>query len=229
MLPALLLCALASCGTSVPKVKVPAGQIHYLALGDSYTAGTGVDAAQTWPSLVAGKLEQATGQKVAISNLGIAGFTTFDVIHVELPRLTDSHWDVVTIQVGVNDWVQRLGSDFYRDRLREIYDRLDALRLEPGRVVAVSTPDFSFTPTGPSFGSAEQVMSGLRDINVVAHDEASRAGFPFVDIFDVSRSGIGTAEWIADDGLHPGPAQYRAWADAIWEAVEADWSVVKAK
>jgi lysophospholipase L1-like esterase len=31
-------------------------------------------------------------------------------------------------------------------------------------------------------------------------------------------SGVGTKGWIASDELHPGDAQYAAWAEAVWKA-----------
>jgi lysophospholipase L1-like esterase len=55
-----------------------------------------------------------------------------------------------------------------------------------------------------------------RIFNEVAREEATRRNFTWVDITEVSRSGIGSEGWIASDELHPGDAQYAAWADAIW-------------
>ena len=51
--------------------------IRYLALGDSYTIGTGLEQeGQNFPSLLATRLTEATGIDVAVVNLGVNGYTT---------------------------------------------------------------------------------------------------------------------------------------------------------
>ncbi|MFN2462900.1 MAG: SGNH/GDSL hydrolase family protein [Candidatus Dormibacteria bacterium] len=206
----------------------PSGDIHYLALGDSYTIGTAVGPANAFPPRLAKHLEQATGKKVGVVNLGVNGYTTEDLIREELPHLGDAHWDVVTVLIGVNDYVQGRGEAAYRASLSRIYPRLAALGLPAGRVVVVSIPDFSFTPAGSGFGRPSEIEAGLRRFNVVNREEAQRAGLPFVDIFDLSRSRPSAQDWIAGDGLHPGPAQLQAWADAAWERARAAWSAAAA-
>jgi lysophospholipase L1-like esterase len=37
---------------------------------------------------------------------------------------------------------------------------------------------------------------------------------------------MGSAGWISADDLHPGDAQYSAWADEIWKRLKNDWSSV---
>ncbi|MFN2465325.1 MAG: SGNH/GDSL hydrolase family protein [Candidatus Dormibacteria bacterium] len=193
------------------------GQLHYLALGDSYTIGTALTPAQSFPPRLARHLEAATGQSVGVVNLGVNGYTTKDLARDELPHLKDARWDVITVLIGVNDFVQGFSEADYRTNLRHIYDELRALGLPRGRVVAVSVPDFSFTPAGASFGAPADIAAGIQRFNAVAREEADRAGLPFVDIFGVSRSHIGSAGWVAGDGLHPGEAQLQAWADHVFQ------------
>jgi acyl-CoA thioesterase-1 len=193
-------------------------------LGDSYTIGTAVGASKSFPPRLAAHLEAATGKRVGVVNLGVNGYTTENLIGDELPHLHDAHWDVVTVLIGVNDYVQGRSEGQYRSSLRRIYGDLAQLGLPRGRVVAVSIPDFSYTPTGSTFGRPADIEAGLRRFNVVNQDEATRAGLPFVDIFEVSRAQIGSPGWVAGDGLHPGEAQLQAWADVIWAEVAAGWS-----
>ena len=120
--------------------------------------------------------------------------------------------DLVTILIGVNDLVQGRTPDEYRRSLKQIYDQI----AEP-RVVAVSIPDWSFVPAAADFGGADHVgrMTGV--FNEVAREEARSRGFEWIDITEVSRSGVGAPGWIASDRLHPGDTQYAAWADVIWD------------
>ena len=199
------------------------GDLHYLALGDSYTIGTAVGADKSFPPRVAAHLEAVTHKKVGVVNLGVNGYTTEDLIRDEMPHLPDARWDVITVLIGVNDYVQGRSEAEYRASLGRIYPRLKALGLPAGRVVVVSIPDFSFTPAGSGFGSPPVIQAGLRRFNAINREEAEKSGLPFVDIFDLSRSRPTADGWIAGDGLHPGPVQLQAWADAVWEAVKTNW------
>ena len=189
--------------------------LHYLALGDSYTTCTGASSPEhRWPTIVSLRLGAALSREVVVTNLGVNGYTTRDLIRDELPHLGDGAWELITVLIGVNDFVQGSTGPAYRQRLREIYDRLSAVA--GARVVAISVPDFSFAPTADLYASPDAIRSGLQAFNAVARDEAAAHGFQFVDLFDVSRSRIGEPDWIGLDGLHPGDAQYAAWADHIW-------------
>lgn len=203
---------------------IATGDLHYLALGDSYTIGTAVGADNSFPPRLARHLEDATHKKVGVVNLGVNGYTTEDLIRDELPHLGDARWDVITVLIGVNDYVQGRSEAEYRASLSRIYPRLAGLGLARGRVVVVSIPDFSFTPAASSFGRPDEIAAGLRRFNTVDREEAEKAGLPFVDIFDLSRSRTSTSGWIASDGLHPGELQLQAWADTIWAAVEVQWT-----
>ena len=201
-----------------------AGPIRYLALGDSYTIGTGASGLDAnFPSRLARQLEDATGSTVELRNPAVNGFTTSDLIVNELPELERFKPDLVTILIGVNDLVQRSDEASYRTRLRRIYDSVGRLDLPQGRVVAISIPDFSIVPAAPSFGVPSQLHARTDAFNAVARQEASACGFPFLDLGDVSRAGVGRAGWIADDNLHPGDVQYAAWADYLWPQLRDAW------
>ena len=111
--------------------------MRYLALGDSYTIGTGAsDGSRSWPSIIAARMG------VELTNPAVNGFTTLDLIRHELPYLERSRPDFVSILIGVNDLVQGRTPDQYRESLKVIYDRISALNLMPGSVAVMfpSTP-----------------------------------------------------------------------------------------
>ena len=189
---------------------------RFLALGDSYTICTGAtSAAQRWPNIVAAHLEGALGRPVEVTNLGVNGHTTADVIAHQLPRLGDAEWDLVTILVGVNDQYAGDSVDAYAIALARIYDAL--ARLPQARVVAIGIPDYSYTPVGTARGGT--IAAELRRFNATARAAAQRRGFAWIDIFDLSRSGDATPGWLSGDGLHPGDVQYGAWAAHIWSCL----------
>jgi lysophospholipase L1-like esterase len=190
----------------------------YLALGDSYTIGTGAsDESRSWPSIIAVRLN------AELTNPAVNGFTTLDLIRDELPYLQRVGPELVSILIGVNDLVQGRTPDQYRKSLQAIYERVGALNLPEGRVVAVSIPSWSFVPAAADFGGAERVSRMTEIFNDVARKEATARRFEWIDITEASTSGIGSPGWIASDRLHPGDAQYAAWAEVIWEKVKEAW------
>jgi lysophospholipase L1-like esterase len=183
--------------------------LTYLALGDSYTIGTGAsDESRAWPSIIAARLG------AELTNPAVNGYTTLDLIRDELPHVERVQPDLVTVLIGVNDLVQGRSADQYRRSLGTIYDAVTGRR-----VAAVSIPTWSYVPAAAGFGGPKRVERLTLAFNDVAREEATKRGFTWVDITAASTSGIGTRGWIASDRLHPGDAQYAAWAEVIYEAI----------
>jgi len=186
---------------------------RYLALGDSYTIGTGAsDDSHAWPSIIAKRLG------AELTNPAVNGYTTLELIREELPYLERVNPDLVSVLIGVNDLVQGRTLDAYRRSLTAIYDAIAGTL-----VVAVSIPTWSYVPAAADFGGAEHVEKLTAGFNAVAHEQAAARGFTWVDIGPASTSRLGSKGWIASDGLHPGDAQYAAWAEVIWRAVRDSW------
>jgi lysophospholipase L1-like esterase len=188
-----------------------------VALGDSYTIGTGLDdESQNFPSLLARRLTQEAGIEVTLVNLGVNGYTTTDLVREELPVARGVRPEFVTVLIGANDVVQRSTEAAYRTRLAEIYDALAGLPLPATKVVSVSTPDFSALPGAAPFGTASDLRSRIDAFNRIARSEAAARGFHYADISAITREHNRGKDWLAADGLHPGPAQHRAIADQLW-------------
>ncbi|HSS93029.1 MAG TPA: SGNH/GDSL hydrolase family protein [Candidatus Dormibacteraeota bacterium] len=203
--------------------------IRYLALGDSYTIGTGASGpSHNFPSLLARRLTDATRREVQLTNPAVNGFTTLDLMAKELDRVNGLKPDLVTVLIGVNDLVQNRSVDEYRASLRTIYDRVRALASAPGRVAAISIPNWSVVPAAAQFGEPTLIRTVTNDYNAAARDEALERGFIWIDITYVSTYRLGAPGWIAADQLHPGDIQYEAWAEVIWDRVRDSWMAVAA-
>ena len=204
------------------------GELTYLALGDSYTIGTGAThESRNFPSLLALRLEAESGHPVRVVNPAVNGFTTLDLLAKEIGFIDQLNPHVVTVLIGVNDLVRGRGLQQYRESLVEIYDAIATLELPRGRAVAISIPDWSGVPAARDYGDPNHIKRTTDAFNAAARDEAARRSFTWVDVSAVSRSGLGSAGWIAGDGLHPGDAQYAAWAEQIWTSVGAVWRTVR--
>ncbi len=171
-------------------------------------------------------LQQAIGRDVDVVNPAVNGFTTIDLLAKELGYITDLKPDLVSVLIGVNDLVQGRSVEQYRESLVEIYDAIAATRLPDGRVAAVSIPNWSIVPAARDFGDPARLRKLTDDFNAVAQEEAGTRHFTWIDLTEVSSRKSPQVGWISSDDLHPGDAQYNAWADEIWGRVGKDWSSV---
>ena len=212
---AFLVFALGSCvAMATPSARE--GALRYVALGDSYTIGTSVSAAESWPSQLAVRVP--TLQLVA--NLGVNGFTSHDLIDQELPALIGLRPGFVTVMIGVNDVVQGVPEAGYQANAQQILDAVLA-SLAADRVLCVATPDYTVTPQGAAFGSADRQRAGIVRVNALLGEACTARGVRFVpEIFAISEAAATDRSLVAADGLHPSGAQYKRWVDAIQPVVE---------
>jgi lysophospholipase L1-like esterase len=211
--------SLAGCGVSGSSVsrpdptQAPAG-LRYVALGDSYTIGTSVEAAERFPEQLAGALATPEPTVELVANFGINGYTSADLIREELPALDALRPEFATVLIGVNDVVQGVPAETYEANVVTILDTLLG-RLPADRIVSVAIPDYTVTPAGADYGDPRQQHDRIVAYNAVMQQLAGERGIEFVDIFDISLGAADDRSLVANDGLHPSGAQYRLWVDRL--------------
>ena len=196
--------------------------IRYVALGDSYTIGTALDsAAERWPEQLVERLRMGDESPLLelVANLGVNGFTSRNVIDVELPQLARLEPQFASLLIGVNDVVQRVPAESYEANAAAILDAL-LITLGPARIVTVATPDYTVTPQGASYGDPATQSSGIRRSNGILERLAAERGIAYVDTFDLSLRAATDRRLVAGDGLHPSGAQYGLWVERIAPVVE---------
>jgi lysophospholipase L1-like esterase len=191
-------------------------RLRYVALGDSYTIGTAVAERERWPNQL---MARVPGLEL-VANLGVNGFTSRDLIEVELPQLDTLRPEFITVLVGVNDVVQGVPAATYRQNVVRILD--DAVdRVGAARVLVVTTPDYTVTPSGSAYGDPVQQAAGIRENNAIIAEVARGLGITVVDIYDLSRDAATDPSVVAGDGLHPSGRQYELWVQRMVPSVEA--------
>jgi acyl-CoA thioesterase I len=188
--------------------------VRYVALGDSFTIGTSVAPAERWPEQLVVRLPELE----LVANLGVNGFTSGDVIDVELPQLLELRPELVSVLIGVNDVVQHVPESAYRGNVAQILDDVVGL-VGAGRVLVVTTPDYTVTPAGADYGDPATQAAAIRRNNAINTELAAARGIAVVDIYDLSLRAATDRSLVAGDGLHPSGAQYTLWVERIAPAV----------
>jgi lysophospholipase L1-like esterase len=190
--------------------------VRYVALGDSYTIGTSVAAAERFPDQLV--LALAVGwpsfQLEIVANLGVDGYATSDVIREELPVAAALAPEVATLLIGVNDVVQGVPLERYEANAAAILDVLLG-PLSPDRLLVVSVPDYTVTPAGADYGTPAERSAGIRAVNARMAGLAADRGVAFVDVTDISLDAATDPALVASDGLHPSGSQYARWVARI--------------
>ena len=114
--------------------------IRYLALGDSFTIGTGIQPDRAFPAVLAQRWRDA-GHAVELVNPAKNGCTTDDLLGKQLTLAQAFGPTIVTLLIGANDIV-RGGSDDarYREQIRRIHRGLRAASIRP-KAIVVLRPD----------------------------------------------------------------------------------------
>jgi len=196
--------------------------IRYVALGDSYTIGIGAQMNESWPAVLTNRLQKKGFQVELVSNLGHDGWTSQNLIDGELPQLQQLKPDFVTLLIGVNDWVQGVDVSTFKNHLEYILDELLKAFHNSKRILIVTIPDFSVTPTGKLFAHGRDITLGIKGFNQIIFKEAQSRGLKVVDVFSLSQTMGQDYSLVAQDGLHPSAKEYAQWADLIepaWESL----------
>ena len=194
---------------------LPRGRpLGYVALGDSYTIGTGVGPGGRWPDQLVDRL-RARGIALELrANLAVNGHTSADVIRDQLPALAEAAVDVASLLIGVNDGVQGVAAERFAAHVGVILDAMSS-RLPASRIVTVSTPDYTVTPAGADYGDPAARATAIRRFNGIFAAVCRARGIANVDIHDLSLGAATDGALVAGDGLHPSAVQYALWVDRI--------------
>jgi lysophospholipase L1-like esterase len=188
---------------------------RFLALGDSYTIGEAVGADERWPVQLTAAL-RARG--VVIDDPTIVartGWTTGELMAAIEAAGIVGEYDLVSLQIGVNNQYRGDALDAYRAEFRALLELATGFAGDdPTRVVVLSIPDWGVTPFAEGRDRA-QIAGEIEAFNGVNRQESQAAGIHYVDVTPVSRNAAQQPALLAADGLHPSAEMYRAWVGLL--------------
>ncbi len=196
---------------------------NYVALGDSLAEGVG--APRGYVDMYAEHLRRATGARIELTNLGVSGQTSSQLLHAirNSPSMRKSlrGAEVVTYNIGINDLGQAWG---YYDAetcggaqdercLRSAVGELDENWNEITAEILSLTSDETIIRTAglgytPQAGRLAERY--LRQVNHNIATSSDENGIPY------ARVSLGE-KGLSSDGLHPNERGYRMIADGLGE------------
>lgn len=176
--------------------------VRVVALGDSLTAGYGLETEQAYPALLERRLHEA-GLPVDVVNAGVSGDTSAGGLS-RLDWSLDGDVRVLIVALGGNDALRGLGVDQLRANLDAIIRRARA------RGITVILAGMEAPPNlGPAHTAA------FRGVYRELASEHDVAFLPFL------LDGVaGVAHLNQGDGIHPNAEGTRRVADNLWPLLE---------
>ncbi len=204
--------------TPIPPAAGPA--VEFLSLGDSYTIGEGVPAADRW-SVQLARMAQTQGLNLQTPDIiARTGWTTGELKAAIQAANVQKIYGLVSLLIGVNNQYRGMPLTTYQTEFRELLQT--AIRLaggRPERVFVLSIPDWGASPYARGRDQTK-IASEIDQYNAVAKQESQQAGVAFVDITGFTRTASGDATQFTMDGLHYSGPHMKLWAQAALPVIQ---------
>ena len=191
-------------------------KLSFLALGDSYTIGEGVNENERWPNQF---VEVAYENGIDFEKPEIiaeTGWKTFDLLNAISQTNFTQKYDYVSLLIGVNNQFNSRSIDEFEEDLNKLMDKMNSLKKSNGNIIIVSIPDWGYTPFGNSY-NREVISSEINLFNNSLINFANSNGLKYVDVTEISRRALNESNLLASDNLHPSGLMYLEWAKKIYE------------
>ena len=194
---------------------MPIQPLQFLALGDSYTIGTGVPLGESWPHQLTGMIENKGITILEPVIIAKRGWSSLDLIQA-LDRYPPSgQYDLVTLLIGVNDQYGGIKLEYYRENFNTLLDlSIKFSRSAALSVLVLSIPDWSVTPHAQNY-SHDQIKQELKQFNQLNESAAKDRGVAYLDLTPQSREAAHNPDLLTGDGLHPSGLMYKTWAELV--------------
>lgn len=184
----------------------------FLALGDSYTIGEGVNARDSWPHQLVSRLSEAgvvdLGSPKIIAK---TGWRTDELLK-STKGVSENNFELVSLLIGVNNQYQKKNIETYKSEFEELLKRaFHAVDQRPERVLVLSIPDYGYSPFGTK--NRSDISMEIDKYNEVNRSISQQFGVRYFDITGISRSEY--EEMFVADNLHPSAYQYKLWVEKL--------------
>ena len=187
----------------------------FIALGDSYTIGEGVNEDERWPNQfvdVAYENGVDFDQPMIIAE---TGWKTYDLLNAINQTNFTKKYDYISLLIGVNNQFNSRPIDEFEEDLNKLMDEMKRIKKNDGSIIIISIPDWGYTPFGES-SDINDISEQINLFNSSLRKFATTNGIKYVDVTEISRRGINEPDLITNDNLHPSGIMYLEWAKKIY-------------
>ena len=188
----------------------------FIALGDSYTIGEGVNQNERWPNQfvdVAYENGVDFDQPMIIAE---TGWKTYDLLNAINQTNFTKKYDYISLLIGVNNQFNSRPIDEFEEDLNKLMDEMKRIKKNDGSIIIISIPDWGYTPFGESSDMSD-ISEQINLFNSSLRKFATTNGLKYVDVTEISRRGINEPDLITNDNLHPSGIMYLEWAKKIYD------------
>ena len=191
----------------------------YLALGDSYTIGESVAAAENFPNQTVAILNNTSPNFQPARIIAKTGWTTVELeTGIKAANANDpllSSYDFVSLLIGVNNQYRGLSVENYKPEFEKLLNK--AIHFAGGKtdhVIVLSIPDWGVTPfaEGSDRKKIAMQIDAYNDANKMI---AKKYKVHYIDITPGTREAANDRSLLAGDGLHPSGKAYKMWAEEL--------------
>ena len=122
----------------------------FIALGDSYTVGEGVNEYERWPNQfvdIANENGFYFDQPVIIAE---TGWKTYDLLDSINQTNFNSKYDYISLLIGVNNQFNSRPIHEFEEDLNKLMDEMNRIKKDDGSIIIISIPDWGYTPFAES-------------------------------------------------------------------------------
>jgi lysophospholipase L1-like esterase len=203
---------------------MPQNAYSYLALGDSYTVGEGLETNLSFPYVLVQKLisEGIDIQKIEV--IAQTGWTTGELIQGIAQTELNAKFDFATLLIGVNNQYQGLDISIFESELKYLIETSQTLLQTPRNLWVLSIPDYGQTPYVLKKNlDFMKIRAEINDYNQKAREICEQTEVNFVDITHLtSNCFINTDKidlFLTSDELHFSTLIYEKWAEKLALAI----------
>jgi lysophospholipase L1-like esterase len=214
-----LFCLCACRKTTVASVQTPftvqdstIKKKSYLALGDSYTIGQGVQYAERFPLQTVELLRSSGVHMDEPLIIAQTGWTTTALSNAILSQNPKGPFSVVSLLIGVNDQYQKRDTTGYRQRFQSLLST--SVTLAGGKndhVFVLSIPDYSVTPFARNSDTGT-IRIQIEWFNEICRQVTFQNGCNWLNITPYTKLAATDKSLLASDSLHPSGKEYGIWA-----------------
>ena len=175
-----------------------------LVLGDSLSAGFGLNSKQAWPALLTDKLREA-GLNYEITNASQSGGTTAGG-RQRLPLHLKRKIDIFLVELGINDAFRGVPIAQIRDNLQEIIDRVKTKNANVRIIVCgMQLPNYAADDYVFAFGQLYAALAAKNNAALIPYFLEGVGGDPTLN---------------QPDRVHPNAAGQKILAGNVWRVLE---------